>query len=143
MPTFPQNPWSTTFTGGTKISSGMNLAVRIAAAQKKPATVILVSDLDDQPGDLPALGQVLRTATTEHVPVNIVGLNPTPTDETFFRSVLGPNAPITEAPTLADAPPHNVTPFPWALVWLAVAAAAALTALLAWEIGRASCRERV
>jgi hypothetical protein len=132
LPTFPPNPWSNSFTAGTTISSGMQLATRIAVAQPRHATIILVSDLDDSPGDLPALGQVLLTDRSERVPVRIVGLNPTPTDIAFFRDALGPQTPIVEAPTLNAAPPQNVTPFPWALVALTVAAAAALAARLAW-----------
>lgn len=132
MPSFPANPWSSTFSSGTKISTGMELATSIAAAQAKPATIILVSDLDDDPSDLPTLAQILLSDRVKHVPVHIVGLNPTPTDAAFFRAALGPRAAIVEAPTLEAAAPQNVTPFPWALVALAVAAAAALAARLAW-----------
>jgi hypothetical protein len=132
LPTFPPNPWSSTFTAGTSISSGMELATQIAVAQPRHALIILVSDLDDSPGDLPALGQVLLTDRSERVPVRIVGLNPTPADAAFFRVALGPQASIVEAPTLNEAPPQNVTPFPWALVALTAAAAAAFAARLAW-----------
>jgi hypothetical protein len=110
----------------------MALATSIAAAQAKPATIILVSDLDDDPSDLPTLGQILLSDRIKHVPVHIVGLNPTPTDAAFFHAALGPKAAIVEAPTLNTAPPQNVTPFPWALVALAVAAAATLVPRLAW-----------
>jgi hypothetical protein len=132
QPTFPTNPWSNTFTAGTNISSGLELATRIAVSQSPRATVVLVSDLDDDPGDLAALATVLLTDRREGVPVRIVGLNPTPTDIDFFRNVLGPQVPIVEAPTLNAPPPENTTPFPWALVALTVAAAAALAARAAW-----------
>ncbi len=132
LPTFPPNPWSNTFTAGTNISTGMLIATRIAIAQSPRATIVLVSDLDDDGGDLPALSQILYTDTLEGVPVRIVGLNPTPGDIEFFRAALGARTPIVEAPTLNAPPPRNVTPFPWALVALAVAAAAVLGLGAAW-----------
>jgi hypothetical protein len=123
---FPPNPWTSTFTAGTQISAGMEIAHAMAVATPVRATVVLVSDLNDDPGDLPALAGVLAVYRHDRVPVNIVGLNPSPQDIGFFRSLLGPSAPIVEAPTLVQASPHAVTPFPWALVALAAAAAAAL-----------------
>jgi hypothetical protein len=132
LPTFPANPWSNTFTAGTNISAGMELATQIAVAQRRRATIVLVSDLDDDPGDLPSLGQVLRTDRYEGVPVSIVGLNPSPTDVAFFRAALGPKAPIVQAPTLDQPPPANLTPFPWALVALTAVAAVALALRTAW-----------
>ena len=110
----------------------MLIATRIALAQSPRATIVLVSDLDDDGGDLPALSQILNTDTLEGVPVRIVGLNPTPGDIEFFRAALGARTPIVEAPTLNAPPPRNVTPFPWALVALAVAAAAVLGLGAAW-----------
>ena len=131
-PTFPPNPWGDTFTGGTSISSGMQLALQIALAQQPRPTVVLVSDLDDNPGDLPALAGVLADDRREKVPVRIVGLNPAYEDEAFFATALGPNAPITLAPTLDQAAPRSATPFPWALAALALVAAAALALREGW-----------
>jgi hypothetical protein len=93
---------------------------------------VLVSDLDDDPGDIPTLTQILLSDRAKGVPVHVIGLNPTPNDLQLFRSALGPQAPIVEAPTLNTLPPHNVTPFPWTLIALAAAAAAALAARIAW-----------
>lgn len=132
MPSFPANPWTNTFTSGTSISTGMHLASEIAFAQHRRPTIVLVSDLDDDPGDIPALTQILLSDRAKKVPVHVVGLNPTPNDLKLFRSALGPQAPIVEAPTLNTLPPQNVTPFPWALIALAAAAAAALAARIAW-----------
>ena len=77
IPSFPANPWSNTFTGGTVISSGMELAINIALAQHPHATVMLISDLDDDPNDLPALAGVAPVAQHDRVPIRIVGLDPT------------------------------------------------------------------
>jgi hypothetical protein len=132
MPSFPANPWATTFTGGTVISAGMEMAVEIAQAQRPRATVMLVSDLDDDPNDLPTLSAVAAVAQHDRVPIRIVGLNPTPADMDYFRTVFGPSASIVEAPTLEQAAPHEQTPFPWALVALAVAVAIALALREGW-----------
>ena len=131
-PNFPPNPWADTFTGGTSISSGMQLALQIAVAQEPRPTVVLVSDLDDNPSDLPALAGVLADDRRDKVPVRVVGLNPSPEDVAFFATALGPNAPVTFAPTLDQAAPRQSTPFPWALVALALAAAVTLGLREGW-----------
>jgi len=130
--TFPNNPWQSTFTAGTKISAGMDLAHSIAVAQPRHAAVVLVSDLDDDPGDVTRLASVLAAYRRDRVPARVVGLNPSPQNVFFFQRLLGPNAPVVQAPTLNEVPPHDVTPFPWTLVALAVAAAAALAVLETW-----------
>lgn len=129
-PAFPANPWEATFSGGTRISAGLELAHALAGGRPEP--VVLVSDLDDDPSDLPRLASVLAAYRRDRVPVRIVGLDPSPADVALFRRLLGPGAPIVEAPTLDQVPPHDATPFPWPLVALAAVAAAALALLGAW-----------
>ena len=131
-PEFPTNPWSNNFTVGTSISSGMQLALQIALAQKRPPTVVLVSDLNDDPADLPALAGVLSDDRRDKVPVRIVGLNPAPEDVAFFATALGPSAHVIFAPTVDQAAPRQATPFPWALVALALAAAVTLALHEGW-----------
>ena len=131
-PIFPPNPWADTFTGGTSISSGMQLALQIALAQRSHPTVILVSDLDDDPADLPALAGVLAEDRADKVPVRIVGLNPAPQDVAFFTTALGGDARVTYAPTLEQAAPRETTPFPWALAALALVAAVTLGLREGW-----------
>jgi hypothetical protein len=132
MPSFPANPWAKAFTGGTVISAGMELAIDIAVAQRPQATVMLVSDLDDDPNDLPALSAVAEVAKHDRVPIRIVGLSALPADIAYFRTIFGRGAPIVEAPTLEQAAPREQTPFPWTLVALAVAAAIALALREGW-----------
>ncbi len=131
-PTFPPNPWQTTFSGGTRISVGMDLAHRIAVSGARRSTVVLVSDLDDNPGDLTRLVTVLLSYQRDRVPVRIVGLNPSPADIAFFRRLIEPSPVIVQAPTLNQALPHNRTPFPWTLVAVACAAAALLAVRQLW-----------
>ena len=131
-PTFPPNPWTNTFTAGTRISTGMELAHTIAQAQPKPPTVILVSDLDDDPQDLTALAAVMAAYRRDHIPVRVVGLNASPQDVTLFERLLGRTVPVAQAPTLNEVPPHDVTVFPDVLLALAILAAAALALREAW-----------
>jgi len=130
--TFPQNPWTATFTAGTRISAGMDLAHSIAVEGRHRATVVLVSDLDDDPGDLTRLATVLLSYKRDGVPVRIIGLNPSPNDIAFFQRLLPTGSAIVAAPSLSEAPPHDRTPFPWTLVALTLLAAAAFAFRWAW-----------
>jgi hypothetical protein len=131
-PTFPDNPWQSTFTGGTRISAGLDLARRIALADDRPATVVLVSDLDDEPADVPRLASVLLAYRRDDVPVRIVALDPSPGNVALFDRLLEPRPVVVQAPTLAEAAPHDVTPFPWTLVALTLAAACAVAVSMWW-----------
>ena len=130
--TFPPNPWEATFSGGTKISAGMDLAHTIAVAGSDRATVVLVSDLDDSLGDLARLVPVLLSYRRDGVPVRIVGLNPSQQAVDFFQRLLPPDSAVVAAPTLSEAPPHDHTPFPWTLVALTLVAAVVLALRWAW-----------
>jgi hypothetical protein len=131
-PSFPANPWTTAFTAGTKVSAGLDLAHAIATAQARRPAVVLVSDLDDDPNDVPRLSTVVAAYQRDHVPLRVVGLDPSPQDVTLFQRLLGRGVPIAEAPTLDAVPSHDLVPFPWLLVALALAAAAALAVGAAW-----------
>jgi uncharacterized protein (DUF58 family) len=130
--TFPPNPWQETFSGGTRISAGMDLAHRIALAGGRHATVVLVSDLDDSPADLTRLVTVLLSFQRDRVPVRIIGLNPAPADLALFRRLIEPAPVVVAAPTVGAAVPRDESPFPWALVALACAAAGTLALRELW-----------
>lgn len=129
---YPLNPWGSTFTGGTNISAGMGMAIDMAVAQRPRAAVMLISDLDDNPNNLPALTALGAVAQHDKVPIRIVGLHPAPTNAAYFRNVFGRSASIVEAPTSSQAARQEQTPFPWMLVALTVAAAAALALREGW-----------
>jgi hypothetical protein len=131
-PSFPANPWQSTFTGGTRISSGLDLAHSIAVAGGRRATVVLVSDLDDDPGDLARLAAVLLAYRRDHVPVRIVGLDPSPANVALFDRLLSPRPVVVQAPPPSATAPHSTTPFPWTLLALALTAAGALALRAAW-----------
>ena len=132
-PAFPSNPWQTTFSGGTRISAGMTLAHEIAVAGSGRPTVVLVSDLDDNPvrphearagsARLPARR---RTGEGDRAESGAAATSSSSSD------CSGSSPAIVQAPTLEQAPPHAQTPFPWTLVALGLAAAALLALRLAW-----------
>jgi hypothetical protein len=89
LPEFPKNPWADTFSGGTRISTGLELAREVAAgAQLRRPAYLLVSDLDDDPVDLPRLRRLLTEFEREGASLRIVSLNASPEDERFFDRVL-------------------------------------------------------
>jgi hypothetical protein len=132
-PAFPPNPWATTFSAGTRISAGMELAHTIALGQKHPPAVVLVSDLDDDPNDVTSLASVMAAYNRDGIPVRIVGLNPSTDDVALFERLLGRGVPVAQAPTLGQAQAHNVTPFPVSLVVLTLVVACALALREAWS----------
>jgi hypothetical protein len=132
-PTFPPNPWTSTFTAGTRISAGLELAHTIATEQRNRPAVVLVSDLEDDPNDVTRLATVIAAYHRDRIPVRVVGLNPSPQDLALFERLLGPGTAIAQAPTLDEAPTHRITAFPIALVVLTLVAALALAAREWWS----------
>jgi hypothetical protein len=135
-PTFPVNPWSFNFTGGTSISSGLDLARNaLIAAHDTRAPVLLVSDLADDPQDIQRLTAVLLAYRQEGTPIRIVPLDAAPNDVQFFQKLLGNATRVLQTPTKAGAPPTSPSieaAFPWTLVILALCAAALLAAFELW-----------
>jgi hypothetical protein len=141
-PAFPPNPWVRTFSAGTRISAGLEQAHGLALAQpgRKP-TVLLISDLDDSPSDLPRLTGIVLAYRRDHIPLEVVGLNPSLADETFFTKLLGAQAATHIVPAANPLSPpraRTTASFPWAAVLAAAGALAALATLLG-----ASARLRV
>jgi hypothetical protein len=98
LPQFPLNPWTNSFSGGTRIAAGLGLALKIIQDQhvKRPA-VILVSDLNDDPSDLTNLAGVSLAYRQAAIPVRIVALDPQPNDEALFGRLLERAATVQHA----------------------------------------------
>jgi hypothetical protein len=90
---FPINPWASGFTAGTKISTGLRLARRVLARDHvaKPS-IVLVSDLATDQSDVARLSSTLIAFRRANVPLRVVGLSATPSDEDFFARMVGKNA---------------------------------------------------
>jgi hypothetical protein len=126
-PAFPVNPWTNSFSAGTRISAGLGLALKlIRTGHIAHPGVILISDLDDDPGDAVSLESIVDAYRQLGVAVKVVALNPTPNDQQRFERLLGSAAHITQAHLPGDRVATDRAPFPVALALLAVAIALAL-----------------
>jgi hypothetical protein len=132
-PSFPTNPWTSSFSAGTRISAGLDLARSILIGERaaRPA-VLLVSDLDDDPGDLPELTSLALAYRNEGIALHVVGLNPSPDDEQIFRRFVRGNGSFSQARLPGEAKGGTAkASFP---VWLAVAALALVVGLAGNEL---------
>jgi hypothetical protein len=97
------NPWSAAFRGGTRISTGLEVARAAVQRHGAAGTVLLISDLDDSLFDLASLGQTLALYRREGIELRVVPLFPSSDDRAFFRRALGPGAFVTHAELLRNA----------------------------------------
>jgi hypothetical protein len=126
-----RSPWDQWFSGGTKISSGLFLAAHMLQQQHvKRSAVLLISDLDDDPTDLTTLTNAVLLLQQRRVPLEIVGLDPSPANADFFKRLLGTDAVFQEAhlPTGAQARGRLQVTGTFA-TWLAVCAALTIALL--------------
>ncbi len=116
---FPASPWDNVFSGGTKISAGLELARQVIARDNvKHATIFLVSDLETAGEDLPALGQVLVKLTHDpRVTIRIAPLFPILEDRAFFGRFLPQSAFVkpSQVATRGPAEPRRklLAQIPW------------------------------
>jgi hypothetical protein len=141
QPTFPTNPWSSTFTSGTSISSGLDLARSIELARRTahPA-VVLVSDLADDPNDIQRLTAVLTKYRAEGIALRVIALNASPSDAEYFARLVGTASAIIPAdlsPSNRAAARTPRTSFP---IWLACLAGVVAALLGANELLAARLR---
>jgi hypothetical protein len=136
LPTFPVNPWSNSFSAGTKISTGLELARGVIideAAAEKPA-VLLISDLEDDRSDIPKVTSLALAYRREGIPLDIVGLNPAPDDEQLYRRLVRGWGSYTPA-RLRDERTETASrgSFPLGLAAIALAVALLLGAYELWS----------
>jgi hypothetical protein len=134
----PTSPWTDSFSAGTKISTGLQLALDTIRERRlgRPA-VLLVSDLDDDAGDLERLATTALAYRRLEIPVRVVGLNPSPEDERYVERLLRRPADLSTA-TLPEEEADGRTGVrtPLLLAALAAAAALALRELLLTRVER-------
>jgi hypothetical protein len=128
LPQLPESPWGESFSAGTRISTGLQLAFdRIRADRLDRPAVLLVSDLDDDTGDLESLTAVALAMKRAGVTVRVVGHNPAPEDERFVGRLLpGGSADLTRATLPGEAGTSTRASVPGWLVAAALTLAAAL-----------------
>lgn len=139
-PAFPTNPWTNSFSAGTRISAGLGLALRVIHDQRLAHPgVILISDLNDDQGDLTNLASSALAYRQEAIPIRIVALNPSQDDQHRFETLLGDATQISQAQLPGERTEQHGARFPLALALLAAAVALALaanelcSARLTWE----------
>ena len=135
----PTNPWTDSFSAGTKISTGLQLALDTIREQRlgRPA-VLLVSDLDDDAGDRERLTSTALSFRRLEIPVRVVGLNAAPEDERYVERLLRRPADLSAAalPGEEQGGGGRVR-LPLLLAALAAAVALALRELLLTRLERA------
>jgi len=131
QPTFPTNPWSNSFTSGTKISAGLGLALELLDTNRiKHPAVVLVSDLADDNSDVPQLQGVLGVYKAKKIPFTIVGLNAAPNDQAVFTDLLGQDVSVLQGALPGENPTAGTATakFPSRLLILTILVAALLAA---------------
>lgn len=129
-----RTPWSVSFSGGTRISTGLELARTIVERDRleRPA-LLLVSDLDDDTGDVARMRRTLDEFEAMGTEVRVVALNPAPEDERLFARLLGePNA-VAQATLDAPVEASAEATVPWTLLALVLVVALALAAHELWR----------
>jgi hypothetical protein len=124
--TFPENPWATSFRGGTRISAGLSVA-RQALEREGVAggSVLLISDLDDSPFDTATLTEEAVRYRRARIDLRLVSLRPAQPDRELFTRLLGREAFVPHKELLANTTleeRHSLAgSFPFLLVLLAAA----------------------
>lgn len=135
---YPPNPWTTSFSGGTQISSGLAVAhSSLLRAGEPKGPILLVSDLDTAPDDVPRVALTFNEFRAQGVPFRIVAVSPRPDNLSLFKNLAGPGAftqPVQRTSggvgqTAGAEGGHT----PWLLISLALCALAALAANEHWN----------
>jgi len=105
---FPSNPWTLGLSGGTRISTGLALALEVLRRDHiRKGSVVLLSDLGDDPSDLPGLADALVAYERFRVPLRVVALTPSLSDKETFQGLLQRgHGTLEEAPP----PPKRIGP---------------------------------
>jgi hypothetical protein len=90
---YPPNPWTTSFSGGTQISSGLAVAhAALERAGQPKGPILLVSDLDTAPDDVPRVALTFNQFRAQGVPFRIVAVTPRSDNLDLFKNLAGPGA---------------------------------------------------
>jgi len=139
---FPATPWQDVFSGGTKISAGLDVAQSIVHRDHvRHATVVLVSDLETAAEDQPALAESLLSLSHDRtLRLKVLPLFPVEADRQFFRKFLPGSAFINPSQVHAAAiqPPRRrllaASPWPLVLVGALLLVAVAANELLCGRV---------
>jgi hypothetical protein len=143
---YPLSPWFGTFSGGTRISTGLAAARELLARTRASnARVVLLSDLANASDDMPRLVSELIEYRRGHIDLGVIALPPAiERDKDLYRRMLGTSGSVTDSVSQrrSEAAAFLGADFPtWfaalaVLVGLAVAANEVLAAPLRWRLPR-------
>jgi hypothetical protein len=134
---FPASPWDNTFSGGTKISAGLQLAREMVDRDHlKRATILLVSDLETAGEDRPAFAEnLIRIRNDPRLTLRIAPLYAIPEERAFVARFVPRDAFVKPAQITGHGPAEPrrrlLAHTPWALI---VAGALLILALGANEL---------
>lgn len=99
-----QNPWTQTFRAGTRISVALGLAKSILERDEVAAgSILLVSDLETAPDDVPALAQTISETERAGIDLRVVPLAPSSDAVALFSGLLQKDALAGFAEQAPDA----------------------------------------
>jgi hypothetical protein len=85
----PVNPWTQTFRAGTRISAALELAwAMLERDGVKNGSILLVSDLDTAPDDVPALARTVEALRRSEIELRVVPLAPSSDAQLLFEGLL-------------------------------------------------------
>jgi hypothetical protein len=89
----PDNPWQQYFSGGTVISNALFLSLQMLQTDHiAHGAVVLISDLGNDPTDSSRFASAVLLYQQRHIPLEVVGLDPTPNDAEFVKTLIGAKA---------------------------------------------------
>jgi hypothetical protein len=134
----PPNPWSSSFSGGTQISLGLTLAHDALVRAGNPrGSILLVSDLDTAPDDVPRVAQTFNTFRSQGVKFRIVALTPRADNLSLFQNLAGRDAFVPRVSSVGRGVGETEGALqgrtPWSLIFVAVLVLVALAANEHWN----------
>jgi hypothetical protein len=127
-----ESPWSLSFRGGTKISTGLAEARAIIHREGDPSlSVLLLSDLDNSGFDSSALTEEVSSFEREGLRLRVIPLFPAAEDRDFFERVVGKDAVLDRAELVRNTTVKESLTLVGSSPWTLVALGAGLLALLA------------
>jgi VWA domain-containing protein len=135
---YPPNPWTNSFSGGTQISSGLAVAhAALERAGQPKGPILLVSDLDTAPDDVPRVALAFNQFKAQGVPFRIVAVSPRADNLSLFKNLAGPGAfthPLRgSGGGIGQTEGAEGGHTPWVLIALALLVLAALAANEHWN----------
>jgi hypothetical protein len=133
----PPNPWSAEFSGGTQISSGLAVAhAALVRAGQPKGQILLVSDLDTAPDDVPRVALTFNQFRNQGVPFRIVAVTPRADNLALFQNLAGKQAftnPVARTGSALGATEGSQRSHtPWTLIAFALLVLTALAVNEHW-----------